>query len=372
MPRLNTNDGRLKGAQYEEFQLGILDAYAVPAFQQMLLFRLERNLANITSVVKPFPEMVLDVILAADDESWTANLLQGARASRPDNEKLLAFARQFGLASGSRQLELTIKQRNPMLNVVQWRQGLGQAEGRVCRVEVRTGSTVDPLGTGFLLGSNVVVTNYHVVKPVIDGVVAPERIVLRFDYKALADGLTINPGVEYPLAAAPDWKIDASEYSPIDLLANSVDLPAPTQLDYALLRVDGAPGTDPITGGTSPEPMAVKRGWITIPQDAYAFPPQSALSILQHPAGEPLKLALDFDAVLTVNANRTRVRYTTNTAPGSSGSPCFDANWNLVALHHSGDPKYPALKKAEYNQGIPFSTIVSLLAQHGKESELGV
>ena len=48
----------------------------------------------------------------------------------------------------------------------------------------------------------------------------------------------------------------------------------------------------------------------------------------------PLKLAPDTEAVLSVNANGTRVRYANNTEPGSSGSPVFDINWNLVALHH--------------------------------------
>ena len=30
--------------------------------------------------------------------------------------------------------------------------------------------------------------------------------------------------------------------------------------------------------------------------------------------------------------------YRTDTEPGSSGSPCFNDPWELVALHHSGVP----------------------------------
>ena len=41
----------------------------------------------------------------------------------------------------------------------------------------------------------------------------------------------------------------------------------------------------------------------------------------QHPEGTPLKLALDTEAVISLNANNTRVLYSTNTEPGSSGSP---------------------------------------------------
>jgi V8-like Glu-specific endopeptidase len=72
-----------------------------------------------------------------------------------------------------------------------------------------------------------------------------------------------------------------------------------------------------------------------------------------------------------VNHTGTRVRYRTNTEAGSSGSPCFDINWNLIALHHLGDPNYDQLHKPEYNQGIPISAIVQLLEHRGIRDQLG-
>jgi V8-like Glu-specific endopeptidase len=39
-------------------------------------------------------------------------------------------------------------------------------------------------GTGFLLGADVVMTNYHVIEAVIKGQLKPYDVVLRFDYKA--------------------------------------------------------------------------------------------------------------------------------------------------------------------------------------------
>ena len=74
------------------------------------------------------------------------------------------------------------------------------------------------------------------------------------------------------------------------------------------------------------------------------------IMIVQHPKAEPLALAVDTLGVQSLNANKTRVRYNTNTESGSSGSPCFNINWGLVALHHYGDPLYD---QARYNQGIP-------------------
>jgi V8-like Glu-specific endopeptidase len=91
--------------------------------------------------------------------------------------------------------------------------------------------------------------------------------------------------------------------------------------------------------------------------------------IAQHPDGKPLKLAIDTESVIGVNTNRTRVRYATNTEAGSSGSPVFDLDWNLVALHHLGDPAYD--HPATYNQGVPIDKIRDRLARTGKAAALG-
>ena len=58
----------------------------------------------------------------------------------------------------------------------------------------------------------------------------------------------------------------------------------------------------------------------------------------------------------------------TNTSPGSSGSPCFDKGWNLVALHHSGDPA----GVLRHNQGVPIGAIRRLLESRGKLNLVGV
>lgn len=112
-----------------------------------------------------------------------------------------------------------------------------------------------------------------------------------------------------------------------------------------------------------------KRGWLTLPSDAPVFLPKAPLMIAQHPDGKPLKLAIDTESVIGVNINRTRVRYATNTEAGSSGSPVFDLDWKLVALHHLGDPAYD--HPAAYNQGVPIDKIRDRLAKTGKADALG-
>lgn len=142
-------------------------------------------------------------------------------------------------------------------------------------------------------------------------------------------------------------------------------VPQTDELDYALVRVAGQPGYQPI--GQKPEQDAPRRGWIEVPTLAYDFQPDTPLLILQHPKKTPLKLALDTDAIITLNSNKTRVTYRTNTEAGSSGSPCFSINWELITLHHAGDPDFIPL----YNQGIPFTAVLKHLEERGYKDKLG-
>jgi V8-like Glu-specific endopeptidase len=54
------------------------------------------------------------------------------------------------------------------------------------------------------------------------------------------------------------------------------------------------------------------------------------------------------------------LRYKVNALGGSSGSPCFNADWELIAVHHVGDPKYYS-QFGDWNEGIPIMKIVEHL-----------
>lgn len=332
----------------------------------MLRFHLDMNLERISSLSNDYDRIAFDLIGYAERTGKLNELLLGARAMNPKNDQLFAFSQQFGLAPGTPerpQLEALIRSSNSHLDIAVWREKLGLLESQVCSIEIDG----QHMGTGFLMGPSVVMTNYHVLMDVIDGPIEPSRVGLRFDFKVLSTGEVANAGVYYDLAH--DWLIDHSPYSQIDLMPMPKNgLPADDELDYALIRVDGEPGRAAIGGKEAViEPGIPTRGWMT-PEPNHAFTHNPALFIVQHPSGQPLKLALDTDAVTDVNDNQTRVYYRTNTEPGSSGSPCFDQNWNLVALHHSGDPNS---QMPEWNEGIPFAPILSLLRARDLDSQLG-
>jgi V8-like Glu-specific endopeptidase len=56
--------------------------------------------------------------------------------------------------------------------------------------------------------------------------------------------------------------------------------------------------------------------------------------VIQHPRGGPKQIVMANNEVDFVDD--TIVHYSTDTLPGSSGSPVFDWQWRLVALHHEG------------------------------------
>ncbi|MGH7999568.1 MAG: effector-associated domain EAD1-containing protein [Brasilonema sp.] len=355
---------KLTGQQYKQFTEALIEAFpSQQRLAEVVRFQFEKNL-NAIAMGDDLQAIIFRVIQAAVAEGWVDQLIAGARESNPGNPKLFVFAQEFNLAtpmppqlSARGALEKIIKKTNSFIDVNTWREKLGIIEAQVCRIEITNNNNTKEFCTGFLIAPNVVVTNYHVIESVDLGQATPSNIILRFDYKQLADGKIINKGTEYRLVES-DWLIDKSPYT-------ENTLPTPDELDYALLRIDGVPGEEPI--GKNPDPNAPQRRWISLPTEHYEFSPETPLLIVQHPKAQPLKLAFDTDAIISINENGTIVKYKTNTEPGSSGSPCFDINWNLVALHHSGDPDW---RNPTYNAGTPFSAICSRLEKQGLLADL--
>src|SRR5262249_47651145 len=124
----------------------------------------------------------------------------------------------------------------------------------------------------------------------------------------------------------------------------SATSPDDKHLDYALLKVGGSPGEQLVNAvtsaakGTKPFDQQ-KRQWIFASDPPSEPAADATLFILQHPEGAPLSIAWKSPGVLAVNDKKTRVTYRNNTSPGSSGSPCFNGNFQIVALHHSGNLK---------------------------------
>lgn len=243
-------------------------------------------------------------------------------------------------------LQRNVRPRLAKLDARLWVERLLALEAQVCRVDIDGNAA----GTGFLVGPDVVLTNWHVVAKVERTAMAA-RVTCLFDYALLASG---GRGGER-VALHTEGCIDDRPYAPAEVTADPGS-PPPTadELDYALFRLERPVGA-PTASGSG-------RGWIELPAAPLPLVPDDPLLILQHPDGAPLKLALDTESVIGPNANGTRIRYRTNTDPGSSGSPCFSMDWDLAALHHFGDP---AWVRPVFNQGVPAERIRASIEARG-------
>ena len=346
--------------EVKQLREALKSAFKHSTLEQALYYQLGKDLGEIALVGAgvSFENVILSLIQAADKGGWTDELICGLREENPGNPELKAFAEQYlRLQYTKEDLEKNVRDTNSFLDIAEWRTKLGSIERQVCSIEIQG----QHLGTGFLIGKDRVMTNYHVVESLMGEQPedSPDEVSLRFDFKVTTSGTTTNQGVRYELA--DEWLIDSSPYSNAE--GNGIEAPAPTEneLDYAILRVAG--GKDNVLPGEEVIGKDVNRSWVKIPDKNHSFRSNEPLFIVQHPEGEPLKLALDTSAITKLNSNQTRVRYKTNTEKGSSGSPCFNSNWKLVALHHMGDPV--SKFKAQWNQGIPISVIRGHLQQKG-------
>jgi endonuclease G len=84
------------------------------------------------------------------------------------------------------------------------------------------------------------------------------------------------------------------------------------------------------------------------------------VNIVQHPDGRPKEVSLRENEL--VARNERVLLYEADTLPGSSGSPVFNDLWEIVALHHYGDPSAPIVAPGVLaNEGIRISAIVTHL-----------
>src|SRR6202011_4123925 len=90
-----------------------------------------------------------------------------------------------------------------------------------------------------------------------------------------------------------------------------------------------------------------QRGWFKLTDDFPMVTMHDFIVIPQHAAGE--KLTIAWGSVVAFPGSGNRLRYDATTAGGSSGSPCFTADLDIVGLHHAAEP----IHNPTFNQAVP-------------------
>lgn len=353
----------LTGAQIEKLVLALSNAYSVSELKRMLKYRLEMDLEGI-SISRNKRDLIFDLIEKAERMGWTKKLIIQAHEYNPGNRALARLAQSISQGDmknveDDERLERLIKLSSKFQSISELILRLSEIEARICKISVNVASGKTLSGTGFLVGPDLVLTNFHVIEDIVLGRASVEGVECVFDYKALADKFgTVLTGRKEKLRES-DWLIDYSPHSDSDTQVNGGSI-APNELDYALLRLRNHVGSEPIDTNIG---SLAKRGWIAIDRDFPLPVAGDVIAIAQHPMSEPQKIA--YGSVLNLHEHGLRIRYDASTERGSSGAPCFTSDLELFALHHAGDPNFEKMHRAEFNQGIPMEKIVSLMRSRG-------
>lgn len=182
----------------------------------------------------------------------------------------------------------------------------------VARVRARTASGKEKKGTGFLVGPRLLLTNAHVLdwsdigeECLMDTI--PYSVV-EFDYEEQFNGA---------MAPVSTFRLDAATlclYSPWDAL------------DYVLIAL----------GDRSHEGVSVGQfGFNLLAGDVGKIAKGEPVFIIQHPNGQPKQVVLQNNRLIDRDEDVPYLTYEADTDIGSSGSPVFNRQWEVVALHHA-------------------------------------
>ncbi|KPC64244.1 trypsin-like serine peptidase [Streptomyces chattanoogensis] len=218
--------------------------------------------------------------------------------------------------------------------------------GTVARISVRDNGRELPQGTGFLVSPRLLMTNHHVL---------PDEATAQ------------NCFVEFNAQVTIDNTPDQTARIELDPSAFFI---ADERLDFALVQLANT------TGAPTP---GEKFGWNKLSVQQGTLVLGEAVNIIGHPNGRFKEIAIRDNGLLVRLDDY--LHYKTDTEPGNSGSPVFNDQWEVVALHHLGVPKTDGqgriLRKdgqlwrredgdnaVEYisNEGIRISSILKRLA----------
>ena len=202
---------------------------------------------------------------------------------------------------------------------------------------------LSPVGSGFLISDRLFITNNHV----IEDIAAARRLIVEFSYELDATGKPVEP---------TRFRFDPDTF----FLTNDRD-----DLDFTIVAV----------GERLIGPRTVREyGCCPLLATSDKHVKGEFVNIIQHPDGDYKKVVVRENNL--VARLGSVLHYFADTSPGSSGSPVFNDQWEVIALHHWGEPhkeiEMPDGKplRKDVNEGIRISALVAQLQQALNNSPL--
>jgi len=223
---------------------------------------------------------------------------------------------------------------NPLVDfdhIVDISDGMIKAMRRCCRVICGEDAS-EVKGSGFLIGPQLVLTNWHVVRGQIEAEAAaaaangprpPVKLRVEFDAMRNRDG-SLTTAVVEPVADA--WRVDHSPGPGADRPADPAGTPqrVPAQLndfkqqiDYAIIELAN--------------PVGYERGWYDLRADMAAPSPNTQGQLVQFPGNYAMRVTAG--PYLEQPTYPGRVSHSMNTIGGSSGGLCATTTYEPLALH---------------------------------------
>ena len=180
----------------------------------------------------------------------------------------------------------------------------------VGRIVTKLGGGRVSYGTGFMVSPSLMMTNNHVLCN--RDVASRSGIEFNYQRDRLGQALTVQ---RFALQPERFFLTDRDH-------------------DFALVAVAPKSESCHPLSGFGYCPFIAEEGKIAIGEP---------INIIQHPSGEMKQIVLRKNKLLDLpKALDHFAHYEADTEPGSSGSPVFNDQWEVVALHHSGVPKMDA------------------------------
>lgn len=207
-----------------------------------------------------------------------------------------------------------------------------KAAASVCRIEIRDSiSRVLGYGTGFLVSPSLLLTNNHV----LENYDTAHFSVAQFNYEV---DLDLNERLKKSFRLTPERFFITDQ-----------------KLDFTLVAIEEVSEDGTKVSDFGFLPLISQTGKVLVGE---------YVSIIQHPSGEHKAVAIRENQISDVFDDY--IHYSTDTMPGSSGSPVYNDEWIVIALHHAGVPDPKNHTEFIANEGIRISSIVQFVVKKGE------